>query len=223
MPTSVRPTPPIAVVALGDPARRDDGIGPRVMGRVRTLIGEIGCIRARQLQFPGEGSDRRPGSRARRRGEKPMMARSLLSALSLPEKPSWPQSAEAGSLVEWIEGGTDARRLDPVLGDRKRVVLLDAVSLGNPPGTVCHWHLGCSPQSGLSEIRHFNGRTRMGLKHLALWLEDELPDRGTDLIGIEPHDNSEGGELSPALLCRLPAICSQVAALMVRVLEEEGW
>jgi len=213
--------------------RRDDGIGPRVMGRVRTLIGEIGCIRARRSLLTsdrrqggrgkdpfGRGGSREPGGPRRPGGPR---ERGLLSALSLSEDAPRDPAEGAGRLIEWIEGGTDPHRLDTVLGDRSRVVLLDAVQLGTPPGTVHHWHLACSRRSRLSQISHYNGRSSVGLKHLPLWLEDELPPRGTDLIGVEPYDISEGEDLSRPIQSRLPAICSQVAAVMIRILEEEGW
>jgi hypothetical protein len=110
-----------------------------------------------------------------------------------------------------------------VLLGRRRVVLVDAVQLGQPPGTVYHWHLRCSPENSLSQVRQLTGRPRLGLQHLALWLEDDLPPAGTDLIGIEPHRILRKDRISPALLARLPVISSQVAGIMVRILEEEGW
>lgn len=195
---SVREPAPIAVVALGDPAHRDDGVALRVMGRVRTLIGELGCTRnARAMERAGSGRDR--------------------ASLALVS------SARPAGRIDWIEGGTDANKLDSFLGGRKRVVLMDAVRVSGKVGQVHHWHLRCLPESRLSVIRRFNSRSTLGLEHLALWLEDELPEGGTDLIGIEPQDLSEGEGLSRSVRQRLPAISAQVAAILVRLLDEEGW
>ena len=177
--------PPVAVVAMGDVSRHDDALAVRVMGRVRTLIGEIGCRRRH-----GEGN------------------------LGLPA---------AGSLFEWVEGGSDAAQLELVLGNRRRVVLIDAVRLAGKPGTVHHWHLTCAPATGLTEIRHFNGKPAFGMQHLALWLEDELPEHGTDFIGIQAFDLSEGEGLSSPVLRALSTISSQVAGIVIRILEDEGW
>ncbi len=222
---------PLVVVALGDPERRDDAIAQRVMGRVRTLIGEIGCTRARSRR-PGAGGTGIVGSHeGAPRGGGADLFRSRHgrggygsgradgtnrgAGLAAAQPP-------AGAFFEWIEGGSDPRALDPLLGDRKRVVLMDAVRLHGAPGTVHHWHLGCPAVSGLSTVRVFNGK-KLGLDHLGLWLEDELPPCGTDLIGIEPADLSEGEGLSDPLARKLPTICAQVAAILVRILEEEGW
>lgn len=61
------------------------------------------------------------------------------------------------------------------------------------------------------------------MHHLALWLEDELPPGGTDLIGVEPADLSPGENLSRPIRRLLPSICSEVAGILIRVLDEEGW
>jgi hydrogenase maturation protease len=198
--------PPIAVVALGDVTRRDDGVALRVMGRVRTLVGQIGMARTRRLALTGRTSqDSDPAVQTGQRAQ------------------TATEAGTRGSIVEWIEGGTDPQKLDPYLADRRRVVLLDAVRVTGRPGRVHHWHLEVDRETRLSKVRHYNGRPRMGMQHLALWLEDELPVRGTDLIGIEPYDVADGEGLSRALRRQLPAICAQVAALAVQILEEEGW
>ncbi len=227
LPAPDRMPAPMAVVALGDPARRDDGIAIRVIGRVRTIVGEIGLARA-QVSRPRRAGSLR-STAVRPEGRPPDRSRGL--RLAYPETEARPPAegvasqaeGTAGQLVEWIEGGTDARRLDPVLAERKRVVLVDAVRISGRVGDVHHWHLGIRGESGLSMVRRLGGQSRIGLDHLALWLEDELPIRGTDLIGIEPHDLGEGPGLSRPLRTRFSHICSQVTAILVRILEEEGW
>lgn len=188
--------PPIAVVALGDPSRHDDAVALRVMGRVRTLVGEIGLARQRGRPRAAVGA----------------------TATALVPAPS-----SAGSLIEWVEGGADPERLDAALEHRRRVVLIDALRASGRPGTVHHWHLRCDPRLRLSRIRHYNGKPSLGMQHLALWLEDELPEHGTDLIGIRVTDLSEGEGLTRPIRRLLPSICAQVAGIVIRILEDEGW
>lgn len=190
-----RPRPPVAVVALGDPEKGDEGIPMRAMGRARTLIGEIGRLRAVGTEPASEGS----------------------SALALASP------VEAGLIVEWIETGVFTSRLDRVLEGRRRVVLLDVVHFDSAPGTVHHWNLLREPSSRLTLLRHFQQQPNMGFEHLAFWLEDQIPPAGLDLIGVEPHDCRAGGDISPRLKRRLATISSQVAAILVRILAEEGW
>ena len=59
--------------------------------------------------------------------------------------------------------------------------------------------------------------------HLPFWLEEEVPEHGTDLIAIEPYRIEPGSELTPVIRSRLSAITSQVGGLLLRILEEEGW
>ncbi len=184
MTEAVQQRAPVAVVAMGDASRHDDALAVRVMGRVRTLIGEVGCRRRSDARQPVR---------------------------------------DGAPLFEWVEGGSDAGLLESVLGNRRRVVLIDAVRLAGRPGTVHHWHLNCAPGGGLTGIRHFNGKPAFGMQHLALWLEDELPEHGTDFIGIQAFDLSEGEGLSPPVRRELATICSQVAGILIRILEDEGW
>jgi Ni,Fe-hydrogenase maturation factor len=191
----VEPGPaPIAIVALGDPERHDDAVAVRVMGRVRTLVGELGL--------------------ARKRGRERGYAFGAATAVA---------ETNGGALVEWVEAGTHPDRLDGALAGRRRVVLIDALRSAGKAGSVQHWHLRCDPRSRLSRIRHYNGKSALGTQHLALWLEDELPEHGTDLIGIRVNDLSEGEGLSRQIRRMLPSICAQVAGILIRILEEEGW
>ncbi len=192
---------PIAVVALGDPTRRDEGLPLRVIGRVRTLIGEIGCSRS-SLGAENEALA----------ANAPAVQGSL--ALDVP--------SFGGELVQWIEGGAETDRLDPWLEDRRRVVLLDAVDMGRKPGTVVHWSL--SPgRHGLTYLQHYGRPGELGFEHLAFWLEDDLPPSGLDLIAVQPSVTSEGLGFSNAIERRFSTICSQVTALVFRILVEEGW
>lgn len=193
---------PIAVVALGDPGRRDEGMPIRILGRVRTLIGEIGVSR-REVRASALGS-------------------TFVDADGASGNLALDLAARSGDIVQWIEGGTETGRLDPLLQDRRRVVLIDAVELGRKAGTVLHWHLGRG-RNGLTLLEHYGRSPAMDLRHLAFWLEDDLPAAGLDLIAIQPGDTEVGVGISPVLQSRFATISSQVTALIFRILVEEGW
>jgi Ni,Fe-hydrogenase maturation factor len=212
--TSVRP---VAIVALGDPAMGDDGVALRVMGRVRPLLGEIALTsqsgpksRLRAEPLPATGKQ-----------PVPVWVRNSMHAGS--QKPRRNSAPALQSIVDWIEGTTSHDLLAPVLESRKRVVLLDAVAHGASPGGVHHWHLERRQKSGLSVVRFYRRASEDPLDHLSFWLEDDLPEHGTDLIGIEPYRIEPGSDLSPVLRSRLASITSQVGGLLLRILEEEGW
>ena len=109
----------------------------------------------------------------------------------------------------------------PILDDRRRIVLIDTVTLGEKPGTVFHWHL--EGQGRLTLLRHYGRAASMKMEHLAFWLEEDLPPGGIDLIGIEPAETDDGEGISRSVRHRLPTICAQTAALLFRILIEEGW
>ena len=195
---------PLVVVALGDPKHRDEGVPLRVLGRVRSLIGEIGCSRSLAVQDAvAEGAD-------------PSQVLSAQGNLALDVSSRPPQ------FVQWIEGGTETARLEPLLEERRRVILIDTVEMGGKPGSVYHWHIE-SGSAGLTLLRHYGRHPSMRMDHLAFWLEDDLPGSGIDLIAIEPNDTSEGIGISPPIRSRLSTISSQITALLFRILVEEGW
>lgn len=202
--------PPVAVVALGDPEQSDDGLPLRVMGRVRTLIGEIACSRA-ALRSPAAAVEHREGEpwpEAERRNQ---------GSLELATVPM------EGPLIQWIEGGTESERIEPYLENRERVVLIDTLELGGKPGSVYHWHLEGAQPGELALVRHFGLPAEQKLFHLAFWLEDEVPPGGFDLIAIEPSNRAPGTSLSAPIRQRFATVCSQVTALLFRILVEEGW
>ena len=209
MTTNGRFWPPVAVVALGDPALSDDGLPLRVMGRVRTLIGEIASSRAAARLSGAHAVERTgapTGASVQRQG-----------SLGLATAPA------EGPLVQWIEGGTESDRIEPYLENRERVVLIDTLELGGKPGSVYHWHLEGARPGELALVRHYGLSPKETLFHLPFWLEDDVPPGGFDLIAIEPSNRGDGSSLSAPIRQRFATICSQVTALVFRVLVEEGW
>lgn len=219
---------PVAVVALGDPTMGDDGVAVRVMGRVRPLLAEIALT--------GKGiaalQQKRQWTSAYTAGLEPP---EWLKTATRPAKQSLTSrrnasarrpAAQAGSLVsvvDWIEGCAAPDLLSPLLENRRRVVLIDAVMHGASPGGVQHWHLERFKKTDLHVVRFYRPMVEESFDHLPFWIEDDLPEHGTDLIAIEPYRIEPNHELSPVIRSRLASITSQVGGLLLRILEEEGW
>lgn len=210
---------PVAIAAMGDPAMEDDGLALRVMGRVRPLLGEIALVGERTLPFRMPGGKRQPPGR-------PSGKPAWLRAATVPVAPgarSRSISSDLSQIVDWIEGGATIGPIQHLLEGRKRVVLLVAAQHGASPGGVKHWHVDRSRPDNLSAVRFYTSVLEDSFDHLPFWMEEGLPDHGTDLIAVEPYRISPSSDLSPVIRSRLSAITSQVGGLLVRILEEEGW
>lgn len=202
--------PPVAVVALGRSDHRDEALPARVMGRARTLLGEIGRMRGRPHTL---SLAKDPGSLVEDPGDGFEVKGNLALASATHE----------GPLVDWIEGQGSSPRLDRVLEGRRRIVIIDTLLRGEKAGTVSHWHLEAGSPGGLTALSQYQPNAHFSLEHLAFWLEDDLPASGLDFIGIEPHDLGEGHGISSPIRRRLGTISSQVTAVLIRILAEEGW
>jgi len=212
---------PVAVVALGDPGMSDDGVAIRVMGRVRPILAEIALSRRRK---PGAGVLSQPPAMPRHDSpEWVRLAMKRPAAAGLAGSSRRAADRSLVSIVEWIEASASPDLLPPVLENRKRIVLIDAISHGMTPGYVQHWHLERPRKVDLHVVRFYRALEEGSLDHLPFWLEEGLPEHGTDLIAIEPYRIEPGNELSPILRSRLASITSQVGGLLLRILEEEGW
>lgn len=214
--TSVRP---VAVVAIGDATMEDDGVALRVIGRVRPLLGEIALVGRRSLP------DRRRAS-TKSSGVGGQGSPAWLRAATLPTTPGGSRRRKAGSLnslVDWIEGTNSVASVEPMLANRKRVVLVVPARHGGSPGAVRHWHIDRDEKTKLSSVSFYTSVLDLSLDHLPFWMEEDLPEHGTDLIAIEPYRVGPSHELSPVMRSRLAGITSQIGGLLVRILEEEGW
>jgi len=239
LPDVVGARAPVAIVALGDSDHHDEALPARVVGRARTLLAEIGRLKWGE-GGPGEASNASASASASASAaasasvSSPMSVESesadgcaqlslgLDGSLALAAVPQSDRDWSAPPIVDWIEAGGASARLDAVLAGRRRVVLVDTLSLVGKPGTVYHWHLERGVRS-LGFVQHYHRSPRLGFEHLAFWLEDDVPAGGLDLIGIEPGDTSQGEGLSSSVRRRLATISSQVTAILVRILAEEGW
>ncbi len=106
--------------------------------------------------------------------------------------------------VDVFDGGTDGLGLIPVLEAYPRVIVVDAVEMGLPPGTLRRFTW--------EDVR-VNGR--MGGLSLhesdlgaALSLAEALGSLPRQLVffGVQPHDTAWDAPLSPAVACALPRL-----------------
>jgi len=125
---------------------------------------------------------------------------------------------EAGenSQVEFVDGGTQGLALLGYVADRPRVVILDAINLGAPPGSV---HVIGGP--GIDQLGTRMGNTAHeggALQILAMAnLLGQAPGRVT-IVGVEPALVRTGVGLSPAVESALP----QALAEAKRILADMG-
>lgn len=114
-----------------------------------------------------------------------------------------PEALPAGTVV--LDGGTFGLDLAPRLRGVERLVIVDAVAHGAPPGTVGTWR-------GADVARIFGQPLSVhqaGVEALlgALALLDISPPEIV-VVGVEPADVSVGLVLSDAVRASLPALLS---------------
>ncbi|HZX35330.1 MAG TPA: HyaD/HybD family hydrogenase maturation endopeptidase [Thermodesulfobacteriota bacterium] len=103
--------------------------------------------------------------------------------------------------VELFDGGTGGIALTSIIGEHKKVIILDAVSAGGVPGDM--------HRITKKDIAKTRGKT---LSPHSFGVEEALTLTGFEgkspddlvLIGVEPLDTTSGLELSPLLKLRLP-------------------
>lgn len=114
--------------------------------------------------------------------------------------------------VDFVDGGTQGLALLGHLSGRRAVIILDAVKMGAPAGTV--------HRLTLPELRHVSsGRAGSGHESnagellAAAELLNELPG-WLFVVGVEPEKIATGVGLSVAVEKALPAAGEQVAGLL---------
>jgi len=114
--------------------------------------------------------------------------------------------------VDFVDGGTQGLALLGHLSGRRAVIILDAVKMGAPPGTV--------HRLTLPELRSFSSRradsgheSNAGELLAAAELLNELPGQ-LFVVGVEPETITTGVALSPAVQEALPAARDQVKCLL---------
>lgn len=120
----------------------------------------------------------------------------------------WPWNKE----VDFLDGGTQGLALLGHLSGRRAVIILDAVKLGAPAGTV--------HRLTLPELRRFSSRradsgheSNAGELLAIVELLDELPGQ-LFVVGVEPETITTGVVLSRAVQQALGAAGEQVECLL---------
>jgi len=114
--------------------------------------------------------------------------------------------------VEFLDGGTQGLALLGHLSGRRALIIVDALKMGAPAGTV---HRLTLPE--LREVTPGRGNSghesNAGELLAAAQLLDELPDR-LYVVGVEPEKITTGLGLSLAVEEALPAASDQVNCLL---------
>jgi hydrogenase maturation protease len=109
--------------------------------------------------------------------------------------------------VEVLDGGTRGLDLLSYIEGRKKIIVIDTVTTGDPPGTIYRFRdeslVVNKPllrtAHGIDFVDVINTSKMLGSK------PDEIV-----FIGIEPEEISEGLELSPTIEKRVPALIKMV-------------
>lgn len=107
------------------------------------------------------------------------------------------------SVVQIVEGGTDGFRLMNIVTEADRLIVVDAVKGGGPPGSIYRFSVKDAQtypdayktsvhQIGILEVIHLSE------------LIGKTPE--TTIIGVEPKSLDTGMELSPEVHAKLPKI-----------------
>jgi hydrogenase maturation protease len=105
--------------------------------------------------------------------------------------------------VEVIEGGTDGFRLMNVVTEADRLIVVDAVKGGSPPGSIYRFDIKDAPSSPDAFKTSVHQIGILEVVHLSE-LIGQTPE--TTVIGVEPGSLEMGMELSPEVQEKIPRI-----------------
>jgi hydrogenase maturation protease len=120
--------------------------------------------------------------------------------------------------VSLIDGGTLGLELLPYIVDASRLLILDAIDAGQPPGTL----IRLSPEElyslpGSSNVHHLGAADLLtGLRMVA----EQMPE--VTLLGIQPRSAGWGTDLSPAVEAALPRLAAAVLGDLGAKPDREG-
>ena len=117
----------------------------------------------------------------------------------------------AQSEVELLDGGVLGLNLLMIVEDCSHLLILDAVNVGKPPGTVVELRKDQIPlYAGIKLSQHqITFQEVLGLANMRGFLPEHL-----HLVGIQPADLSIGLELSPTVADALPEMVSRAGAVL---------
>lgn len=109
--------------------------------------------------------------------------------------------------VACFDGGTLGLKLLSTVEEYRRIIIIDALSTGKPPGTI---HRFTGEEIKVMKLPHRASAHEVGLKDLLTiaFFEGFSPE--VVLLGAVPLDISPGLELSPLIKGKLPAIADMV-------------
>ncbi len=110
--------------------------------------------------------------------------------------------------VEVVDGGTMGLDLLWRMEDREKVILIDVVRSGEPPGTVFRFHPGDIARVSNREKLSFHQAGLFDMLKIADLMDKQLPEM--IIIAIEPKDISMGTEPTPELAAKIPYLADLV-------------
>lgn len=115
--------------------------------------------------------------------------------------------------LRFLDGGTLSFTLAAPIEECRRLIVVDAATLGEPPGSVCVFE-GDAMDQRLS--RHAKSVHEVGLADLMdmVRLTDRLPPRRA-LVGIEPEIVAWGDRLTPVVESAVPRAMAAVRRLLL--------
>jgi len=105
--------------------------------------------------------------------------------------------------VEVIEGGTDGFRLMNIVTEAERLIVVDAVKGGGPPGSIYRFDIKDAPSSPDAYKTSVHQIGILEIIHLSE-LIGQPPE--TTVIGVEPKSLEMGMALSPEVQEKIPKI-----------------
>jgi len=115
------------------------------------------------------------------------------------------------SNVELLDGGVLGLNLLMIVEECSHLLILDAVNVGKPAGTVVELRKEQIPlYAGVKLSQHqVTFQEVLGLANIRGYLPEYL-----HLVGIQPEDLSIGLELSPTIQFALPEVVSRACAVL---------
>lgn len=109
--------------------------------------------------------------------------------------------------IELVDGGTATMSFLSSFSDREKVIIIDAVKAGNPPGTIYRF----SPGDIYMQKETATSLHQVGIIE-AITLSGFIDDRTGDIIiyGIEPGTIECGITLSSEVVAGLPKLIEQI-------------
>jgi hydrogenase maturation protease len=119
--------------------------------------------------------------------------------------------------AEVLDVGTAVLDALPALAQARRIVVVDAVEAGGPPGSIYRFPIDqAQPRTALAGLHGFDVT-----RTLALAGADEVP-REVIVLGVEPSRIEWSLELSPAVDAAMPELLAAVRREVSRECLDEG-